>query len=128
MARPIKRLRASSEVAQELRRRVWASTSTVREKRRAEIVLLRLDGIGVTEVAAQLKTTAKCVSKWSRRFEAQGLDGLEDAPGRGRKPSIPTKKVDEAKARASGCDDYVRKPYSPVALLRLLRRYLGEER
>ena len=35
-------------------------------------------------------------------------------------------KGDEEKARASGCDDYVTKPYSPVDLLRLMRRYLGE--
>jgi two-component system, cell cycle response regulator DivK len=33
-------------------------------------------------------------------------------------------KGDEEKARASGCDDYVTKPYSPVDLLRLVRRYL----
>jgi two-component system, cell cycle response regulator DivK len=35
-------------------------------------------------------------------------------------------KGDEEKARASGCDDYVTKPYSPVDLLRRVRRYLGE--
>ena len=35
-------------------------------------------------------------------------------------------KGDEEKARASGCDDYVTKPYSPVDLLRLVRRHLGE--
>ena len=35
-------------------------------------------------------------------------------------------KGDEEKARASGCDDYVTKPYSPVDLLRLVRRYMGE--
>ena len=35
-------------------------------------------------------------------------------------------KGDEEKARASGCDGYVTKPYSPVALLRLVRGYLGE--
>ena len=34
-------------------------------------------------------------------------------------------KGDEEKARASGCDDYVTKPYSPVDLLRLVRRYLA---
>jgi two-component system cell cycle response regulator DivK len=31
-------------------------------------------------------------------------------------------KGDEEKARASGCDHYVTKPYSPVALLRLVRQ------
>ena len=35
-------------------------------------------------------------------------------------------KGDEEKARASGCDDYVTKPYSPVALLRLIRGFIGE--
>jgi len=35
-------------------------------------------------------------------------------------------KGDEEKARASGCDDYVTKPFSPVDLLRIVRRYLGE--
>jgi two-component system, cell cycle response regulator DivK len=35
-------------------------------------------------------------------------------------------KGDEEKARASGCDGYVTKPYSPVKLLRVIRDYLGE--
>jgi two-component system cell cycle response regulator DivK len=35
-------------------------------------------------------------------------------------------KGDEEKARASGCDHYVTKPYSPIQLLRLVRGYLGE--
>jgi two-component system cell cycle response regulator DivK len=36
-------------------------------------------------------------------------------------------KGDEEKARASGCDGYVTKPYSPVQLLRLIRGFLGEK-
>jgi two-component system cell cycle response regulator DivK len=35
-------------------------------------------------------------------------------------------KGDEEKARAAGCDGYVTKPYSPMALLRIVRTYLGE--
>jgi two-component system cell cycle response regulator DivK len=34
-------------------------------------------------------------------------------------------KGDEEKARASGCDHYVTKPYSPMQLLRVIRQYLG---
>jgi transposase len=93
MARPIKRIQAEAEVVEELRRRARARTSLVRERERAEIILLRLDGIGVAETAARLKTTAKRVSTWSKRFEMHGLAGLEEAAGRGRKPSIPTRKV-----------------------------------
>jgi transposase len=77
----------------ELRRRVRAATSTVREQERARIVLLRLQGLSVTAVAKQLGTTAKRVSTWSNRFEQRGLAGLADKPGRGRRPSIPAAKV-----------------------------------
>ena len=35
-------------------------------------------------------------------------------------------KGDEEKARASGCDHYVTKPYSPMQLLKLIRGFLGE--
>ena len=93
MARPIKQLRADSDVVKELRRRSRAATAPVRDRERAEIVLLRLDGRSVEAVAEQLGTTAKRVSLWSKRFETSSLDGLKDAPGRGRKPSIPIDKV-----------------------------------
>jgi two-component system, cell cycle response regulator DivK len=36
-------------------------------------------------------------------------------------------KGDEEKARASGCDGYVTKPYSPIQLLKIIRGYLGEK-
>ena len=34
-------------------------------------------------------------------------------------------KCDEEKARASGCDGYVTKPYSPMQLLALVRQFLA---
>ena len=42
MARPIKRLQAEPAVVENLRRRSRARTSMVRERERAEIILLRL--------------------------------------------------------------------------------------
>jgi len=66
----------------------------VRDRQRAEIILLRLEGVSVAEIAVRLETTAKRVSMWSKRFETRGLTGLEEAAGRGRKPSIPAKKID----------------------------------
>jgi transposase len=93
MARPIKQVGAEADVVKELRRRSRASTSTVRERERAEIVLARLDGFSVTAAAEKLGTTPKRVSTWTKRFEKHGLDGLNDKPGRGRRPSIPEAKV-----------------------------------
>ena len=55
---------------------------------------------------------------------------IKALPGLGTIPIIAVSsfamKGDEEKARASGCDDYVTKPYSPVDLLRLVQRYMGE--
>ena len=93
MVRPVKRIQADTESVKELRRRARAATSTVRERERANIVLLRLEGKGVEAVAEQLGTAAKRVSLWCKRFEEQGLPGLEDKSGRGRRPSIPAAKV-----------------------------------
>src|SRR6266571_3462936 len=36
-------------------------------------------------------------------------------------------KGDEEKARASGCEHYVTKPYSPLQLLRVIRGFLSEQ-
>ena len=93
MAPPIKQLQADPVVVKELQRRSRSATIAVRDRGRADIVLLRLDGLGVEVVARRLNTTPKRVSLWSRRFETSGLDGLADKPGRGRKPSIPAPKV-----------------------------------
>jgi hypothetical protein len=43
MARPIKRLHGEPDVVKELRRRSRSTTIGVRDRERAEIILLRLD-------------------------------------------------------------------------------------
>ena len=94
MARPIKAITASEDVRAELERRTKASTSTHRDLFRAEIILLRLDGLKIEDVAGRLDTSMPTVSIWSSRFERFGLDGLKDKTGRGRKPSIPAAKIE----------------------------------
>src|ERR1700731_809360 len=70
MARPIKQLYAEPDVAKELRRRARSTAIGARDKERANIILLQLDGVGVEGVAERLKTTPKRVSLWSRRVAA----------------------------------------------------------
>jgi transposase len=101
MGRPIKRLLADKEALLQLRQRTGSSTVAVRDRERAEIVLLRLEGFSVATVAERLGTTPKRVSTWSKRFEARGLDGLVDKPGRGRKPSLPAGKVERVLSEAT---------------------------
>jgi transposase len=94
MARPIKVMTASGDVRKELERRAKASTSAHRDRFRAQIILLRLDGLKIEDVAGRMDTSMPTVSMWSSRFERLGLDGLKDKTGRGRKPSIPAAKIE----------------------------------
>src|SRR3954447_874126 len=101
MGRPVKKLEATLEERVELRNRVRASTTPQRDSLRARIILLRLRGETVKEVARRLGVSVACVSKWTSRFETLGLAGLKDARGRGRKPSLPKEKVDQVLTRVT---------------------------
>src|SRR6266446_1871015 len=93
MARPIKVLWASEDVRAELRRRANGRSTEHRDRFRAKIILLRLDGMKIKDVAARMSTSMRTVSIWSSRFEKAGLEGLADKGGRGRKPSLPAAKI-----------------------------------
>ncbi|HRY48638.1 MAG TPA: IS630 family transposase [Candidatus Paceibacterota bacterium] len=93
MARPIERLELTAEERAELERRLHATIVSKRDSLRASIVLLRADGCKEKVVARRLRTSMACVSKWSKRFSEDGLEGLRDRPGRGRKPWLPVDRV-----------------------------------
>jgi len=94
MARPISILEITDEERKELTRRVRASTTAKRDHRRAEIILLRSEGLSQKEVAERLGINIVLVNRWCQRFERDGLEGLDDQPGRGRRPSVPVEKVE----------------------------------
>ncbi len=63
---------------------------------RAKIVLRAAKGMENKDIAEELKTLAKTVGLWRRRFAEQRVAGIEkDAPGRGRPTTIGSKKVAE---------------------------------
>lgn len=68
----------------ELERRANAHTSTVREARRARIVLLCADGVPLRRIAKEVGMDQHQVGQWRRRFLAHRLDGLGDQPRSGR--------------------------------------------
>jgi transposase len=72
---------------------VKCPTSAQRDVLRARIILLRSEGKKEDEVALALSTSRPTVSLWVKRYRREGLAGLHDAPGRGRKPSLPQDKV-----------------------------------
>ncbi len=101
MARPIEKIMITHEQRLELQRRVDSPKTSKRDHQRAEIILLRSDGMGGKEVASRLTASENCVSKWTARFKRGGIPALEDKPGRGRKPSIPPAKAQKVVAKAT---------------------------
>ena len=100
MARPISILELTDAERAELERRVNARTTAMRDHLRARIILRRSAGVTQTQVAAELGVSKACVNQWSQRFEREGLAGLQDRPGRGRRSSIAPEKVEQVILRA----------------------------
>lgn len=88
--RPIKRLILTPSDQRELQR--IADGSNPRSSERAKIILHRADGFSQIETAKKLGCSSVRVSKWTERFRKLGLIGLNDTPGRGRKPNSASRK------------------------------------
>jgi hypothetical protein len=54
--------------------------------RRGRIVLLRADGVTITDIAATVGISRRFVYEWLQRFLQEGLEGLANKPGRGLRP------------------------------------------
>lgn len=61
-----------------------ARAAPVRLVTRARIIELAAAGLSAPAIATQLTLSEKCVRRWMRRFDEQGLAGLDDAPRSGR--------------------------------------------
>ena len=81
------------EEARELNKRLRASKVSVRDRQRAQIILLAADGHTQENIGQRVGVTRVTVNHWCRRFVKARLAGLADAPGRGRKPSLPVAAV-----------------------------------
>ena len=86
MARPKLPLVLSPEQKTELQRLVRTPTTPQQTVLRSRIVLKAAEGMDNDEIAQELEISRPPVIKWRQRFLDQGLAGLKDAPGRGRKP------------------------------------------
>lgn len=73
------------DVVEELERRARSRTENSRVVQRAKLVLLHLSGVSKSEISRRLELSRTRVIDWIKRFEAEGLAGLEELEGRGRK-------------------------------------------
>jgi transposase len=88
MSRPIQKLIVTDAQQHELKRVVNAATSAQRDILRARIILLKSSGLSQGDVAQKAGVKRCTVGKWCGRFAQDGIAGLRDAKGRGRKSSI----------------------------------------
>jgi transposase len=89
-----------AEEAEELSRRSRATTVSVRDRQRAETILLSAQGLTQQRIAEQLGISRLAVNRWVGRFALRRLEGLSDRGGRGRKPWLPQAAVQQVLQQA----------------------------
>jgi transposase len=70
-------------------------TAAARAVERARMIALAAEGKRVPAIAAELGLSDICVRQWLKRFNEHGLDGLADAPRRGRPATYSPEQVGE---------------------------------
>ena len=94
MWEPSEALVVSEEAKRTLEAWVSARTSPQRIVMRARIVLMAGQGVATRRIAREVGTSRPTVLLWRNRFTTGGIKSLlEDAPGRGRPPSISSARV-----------------------------------
>src|SRR5947208_4212462 len=94
------KIELAAEEAEELSRRARATTVSVRDRQRAEIIVLSAQGQTQQRIAEQLGISRVAVNRWVGRFALHRLDGLTDRAGRGRKPWLPQTAVQQVVEQA----------------------------
>ncbi len=85
---PIRRIRLRRGDQQELEGWLRARTTPQRQVERARIVLGSADGLSGRALSRQIGVSLPTVQRWLDRYEAEGLEGLEDRPRPGRPRQI----------------------------------------
>ena len=96
MRSPTAPLPVTDEQRLVLEKLVRSHTAPHRDVQRAQALLMAGDGFANTRIAAEVGVAAMTVKAWRDRFSEEGFKVFSTVrPGRGRKPSIPTEKVEE---------------------------------
>jgi len=107
--------------------RLYRTTKMPRLRTRAQMVLLSAEReLKVADIASLVRESDDTVARWLKRYRAEGLEGLKDAPRAGRPSEITeayrSKLLAAVRRRPRSLD----LPYSLWTLQRLID-YLAEE-
>ncbi len=95
MRGPLRLRTLNEEEERVIRKLAHSRTASARLVQRAQIIELAKEGKTIPQIMQQLHLSEHMVRKWWKRFEQQGLAGLEDAP----RPGAPSRYTAENKAR-----------------------------
>jgi transposase len=102
-------------------------TAAAREVERARMILLAGKGKRVDAIAEELELSAATVRTWLKRFNSDGLDGLNDLTRSGRPATYSAEQVAEVIATALTDPQQLGQPFACWTLDRL-ETYLNEEK
>ena len=125
MRTPIHVRELTVQEAEAVKRLTHSRTEAARKVERAKIVWLSQEGKLVPAIAEELHLDSKTVRAWLKRFNAQGLPGLEDAARSGRPPTYTPDEVGEVVAAALTNPRSLELPFASWTLDRL-EAYLNE--
>jgi hypothetical protein len=83
------RIELTADERAALQRRAQTPTLPFRDVQRARLILYAADGLPDKDIAARVDCHPEVVSKWRRRFCAEGIEGLNDRPRAGRPRRFP---------------------------------------
>jgi transposase len=122
------RLRAmTDEERREIERVAHARTASARSVERARIIGSAAQGQRVPAIARRLHVSTETVRLWLKRFNADGLAGLVDAPRSGHPPTYTTEQIGEVIAASLTKPTELGLPFGSWTLDRL-EAYLNEEK
>jgi len=95
MPRPLRSVSLTTEQRRVLESRQRSRSIAHGDATRARIVVLAAEGHSATDIASALGVSRRSVYKWVRRFEEDGIEGLDDKPRAGRPKTLDADKVEE---------------------------------
>jgi transposase len=115
------------EEQEQIKQLSHSRTASARQVERARIIQLTSQGYFVPAIAAQLHIGQDVVRLWLKRFNAEGLAGLEDRPRAGRPATYTAEQVGEVIAAALTDPQALGQGFGSWTFVRLAQ-YLNEAR
>jgi transposase len=95
MPRKLRVRELTSEEAETIERLARSRTAATREVERAQIVWRAGQGESIQQIAQELRRNEATVRQWIKRFNAHGLQGLNDEARAGRPATYSAEEVSE---------------------------------